>query len=241
MPKSIQPGVNLVGGCRMFLIFYLFLLRAGGGSASSGVILIAPEAESQCFLLQQRLKSTPTDLWREGARLLLQLGPSQSGWWVQQNTRKHTPACAGANSSTSLLSVFTYLMNSFLFFLYRFLPLSKVERSLGRRNFYLTKTRKNTMKIGIKNKTKNKQFSAVSCAIIFCLFLLVLLSQGLTWRLDSAAGAVLAAVWSPAASVQNSFKTDKEPRSQIWEAANVRWLLRLCFNFYFKKMYDPNS
>lgn len=67
-----------MGGCMDDFFFFFFSLCADGGNASSGVILIAPEAESQCFLLQQRLKSTPTDLWREGARLLLQLGPSQS-------------------------------------------------------------------------------------------------------------------------------------------------------------------
>lgn len=133
--------VETHGRLHGWFLFFFFLLCADGGNASSGVILIAPEAESQCFLLQQRLKSTPTDLWREGARLLLQLGPSQSDWRVQQNTRKHTPVCTAANSSTSLLSLCTYLMNSFLFFLYRFLPLSKVERSLGRRNFDLTKTK----------------------------------------------------------------------------------------------------
>lgn len=56
--------------------------------------LIAPEAESQCFRLQQWLKSTPTDLRGEGERLHLQLGPSQSGWRVQRNTHeKHTPVC----------------------------------------------------------------------------------------------------------------------------------------------------
>lgn len=59
--------------------FFFFWLLADGGNASSGVILIAPEAESQCFLLQRQLKSTPTDLWREGERFFLQLGPSQSG------------------------------------------------------------------------------------------------------------------------------------------------------------------